>query len=626
MCGILGRVNFKGDEVSIRDLADAASIIGHRGPDGSGQWSEGGCGLAHRRLSVIDLSKHGNQPMLSTNERYLCVFNGEIYNFQELRDELNNYSIQWRGASDTEVLLEGWSIWGVELLDKIDGMFAFSIWDKKERKLFIARDRMGEKPLYYHYKTDTIAFGSRPKPIFKLMKNLSHKYDNQGLRFFLESGYIPAPYTAHKELKKLPAAHYLIADESGLEVKRYWDFSKIPTDEAFNQKSEEQLLDEMDAIINKSVKQRMISDVPLGAFLSGGIDSSLMVAIMSKAHPKPIKTFTIGFEEKDYDESEDAERIAKYLGTDHHCEQLKVNDLLDLLPKFHENYDEPFFDSAAFPTLAVSRLARKHVTVSITGDGGDELFGGYHYYKIDKILNPFFSTPKLVRSLLSRIIGIIPKHRAQLLSAALKQDSSARAFAFSRSIAKDFRNIMPEDVLRNTKSLGNLFEKTAANFPKNTHASEEGMRLDALYTLNDDYLQKTDVASMAFSLESRAPFLSKELVEWAMKLPVKYKVKGMSNKYLLRKLAYRYVPQELLDRPKRGFGVPIDSWLRGPLKNWAKEMIDTSTNYEGLPLEQEAVKELFKLHESGFRNVHPLLWAVLMLLEFNTGTKVKLNE
>jgi asparagine synthase (glutamine-hydrolysing) len=623
MCGILGRINFNGEEISKENLAAAAHLINHRGPDKAAQWSEKGCGLAHQRLSVIDLTEHGDQPMESNNGRYVCVFNGEIYNFLELRKDIQ---ANWQGTSDTEVLVEGWALWGEALLDKIDGMFAFAIWDKETRKLFIARDRMGEKPLYYHWANKTFAFSSRPKPIFKVMKNLSLDYDHQGLRFYLESGYIPAPYTAHKELKKLPAAHYLTVDESGLEIKRYWDFSQIPTDNSYLHKSEESILEELDAIVTNSVKQRMISDVPLGAFLSGGIDSSLMVAIMSKLHSQPIKTFTIGFEEKAYDESNDAQAVANYLKTDHHCEQLKVNDLLELVPTFLENYDEPFFDSAAFPTLAVSRLARKHVTVSITGDGGDELFGGYHYYKISKALNPFFSMPKFVRMALSSTIGVVPKHKAQLLSAALKQNSSARAFAFSRSIAKDFRNIMPADVLSQTQSLGELFELTSASFPPKLHASEEGMRLDALYTLNDDYLQKTDVASMAYSLESRSPLLAREVVEWSVKLPVKWKVQGVSNKYLLRKLAYKYIPREILDRPKRGFGVPIDSWLRGPLKGWANEKINNKENFQGLPLEQNAVQELFKLHDSGFRNVHPLLWAILMLLEFNTRTKSHLND
>jgi len=263
-------------------------------------------------------------------------------------------------------------------------------------------------------------------------------------------------------------------------------------------------------------------------------------------------------------------------------------------------------------------LARQHVTVSITGDGGDELFGGYHYYQIARIMEQFFSLPDWMRSITAATVGVIPKHNFKLLSAALKEKNSARAFAFSRSIAKDFQNIVSTNILQRTKSLKDLFEQQAAGFPNGLHASEEGMRLDMLYTLNDDYLQKTDVASMAFSLESRSPILSREIIEWSSKLPINWKLKGGVSKYLLRQLSYRYVPRSIMDRPKRGFGVPIDSWLRNDLSVWAEEKINDSQSFQGLPLNQQSVQELFQLHKSGVRNVHPLLWAVLMLLEFNS--------
>ncbi|MDH5523637.1 MAG: asparagine synthase (glutamine-hydrolyzing) [Desulfobulbaceae bacterium] len=621
MCGIVGRVNFNGHAVSAEILKESAYMIHTRGPDDSGVWSERGCGLAHRRLSILDLTEAGHQPMISSDGRYVCVFNGEIYNFQDLRNELGDNSFSWKGHSDTEVLLEGWARWGTDLLDRIDGMFAFVIWDKYKRKLFAARDRMGEKPFYYHWDGQHFGFSSRPTPLFKLFPGLSVEYDEQALRLFLESGYIPAPYSAHKEIQKLQAAHYLEVDNNGVKIQRYWDLRIIQPAKEWVRRSEEDLLDELDGVLLRSVEKRMVSDVPLGAFLSGGIDSSLMVAMMAKNSSSPIKTFTIGFEEKAYDESSDARVVANYLGTDHYCQHLCVNNLLDLLPNFLNQYDEPFFDSAAFPTMAVSKLARQHVTVSITGDGGDELFGGYHYYQIARLLNPFFSIPTWMRGATSRFVGLIPKHNFKLLSAALKQPNSARAFAFSRSIAKDFRNILSNDVLNRTIGLGDLFEQEVAEFPSGLHASEEGMRLDSLYTLNDDYLQKTDVASMAYSLESRAPILAREVVEWGMRLPVNWKVRGTGNKYLLRKLAYRYIPKEILDRPKRGFGVPIDSWLRGTLNKWAEARINDPSYFEGLPLKQEAVQSLFKLHKSGTRNVHPLLWAVLMLLEFNSRSR-----
>ncbi len=617
MCGIVGRINFNGHYVDDKHLQIAAESLHHRGPDDVGYWNEEGCGFAHRRLSIHDLTEAGHQPILSMDGRYVCVFNGEIYNFEELKKTLSSNKIDWRGHSDTEVLLESWLVWGEDLLDRIDGMFAFSIWDRKERKLFAARDRMGEKPFYYHAGIRCFGFSSRPSQLFTLFPELSNDYDEQALRLFLESGYIPAPYSVYKDVKKLPAAHYLTADDNGIEIKHYWNYSDIEPEHAWNHRKEDDLLDELDEILSRNVAMLMASDVPLGAFLSGGIDSTLMVAMMAKQSRNPIKTFTIGFDVKAYDESQHAQVVAEHLQTEHHCEQLQVNRLLDLMPNFLEHYDEPFFDSAAFPTMAVSRLARQQVTVSMTGDGGDELFGGYHYYRIAKMMSPFFSLPDWMRHTVAGLVGTVPKHNFQLMRAALQQSNSARAFAFSRSIAKDFRDILNDNLLQETHSLRDLFEHRAKQFPKGLHASEEGMRLDMQYTLNDDYLQKTDVASMAFSLESRAPILAREVVEWSMRLPVRWKLRGSTNKYLLRQLAYRYVPQSIMDRPKRGFGVPIDGWLRNELSDWAKERIDNPQYYEGLPLQQSAVRELYQLHKSGMRNVHPLLWAIIMLLEFN---------
>jgi len=617
MCGILGKVNYSNERIDQEQLESAAQLIFNRGPDDSGVIMLGECALAHRRLSILDLTSSGHQPMRSLNGRYVCVFNGEIYNYKEISGILEGDGIRWKGHSDTEVLLEAWAQWGVEALDRIDGMYAFAIWDCKEKKLYLARDRMGEKPCYYHWNGVSFGFSSRPSPLFKLFPNLSKQYDEQALRLYLESGYVPAPFSIHKEIRKLPAAHYLCLDSAGMKIHRYWDFRNIVPQCSWSKRSDNDLLDELDGILSNSVKQRMVSDVPLGAFLSGGIDSSLMVAMMMRHASAPIKTFTIGFKEKGYDESADASAVAQYLGSEHRCEMMSVDSLLSLLPSFLSNYDEPFFDSAAFPTMAVSRLARKHVTVSITGDGGDELFGGYHYYRIAQALSYFYKTPKWFRHGASRLAGVIPVHNYQLLSSALRQGSIAKSFAFSRSIAKDFRQVLDQDIIGSTSGLGDLFEQAAEEFPYNLSAGEQGMRLDALYTMNDDYLQKTDVASMAYSLESRSPLLGRDVVEWAMRLPSNKKLSRQSNKYLLRKLAYRYVPKDILDRPKRGFGVPIDGWLRGPLLDWAKQRINDPAYFMDLPIDQSSVKALFKLHNSGMRNAHPLLWAILMVLEFN---------
>ena len=621
MCGIIGRVNFSKDKINLDDLKKATNNLYHRGPDDYGIWENKFCGFGHRRLSIIDLSKSAAQPMISSNNRYVCVFNGEIYNYVDLKKQLSCYGIKWKSSSDTEVLLEGWVIWKEKILTKIDGMFAFVIWDKNEECLFVARDRVGEKPFYYSFDGNNFGFSSRPKQLFDLFPSLSKEYNNQSLRLYLESGYIPGALSIFKKIKKLEPGTFMKVNKNGLSIKKYWDLSLIKNKNNPKNFSESQLIDQLDDILLKSVKDRMNSDVKLGAFLSGGIDSSLVVAMMTKLTKDPVSTFTIGFNEKEYDESKDAEAVASFLNTNHYCKHIDEHDLIDLLPVFLDNFDEPFFDSAAFPTMAVSKLAKKHVSVVMTGDGGDELFGGYHYYKIIRMLGKFQNLPKNFKNISSLLTSLIPSHKFKLLGSAFTEDSVSRAFAFSRSIAKDFNNILFDEVINNTISMKDLFEETASCFPENLTASEIGMRLDTLFTLNDDYLQKTDMSTMAYSLEARTPFLSAELVEWSNSLPEHFKLRGGTSKYLLKKLAYRYVPKKILDRPKRGFGVPIDSWLRHQLYDWSYERIYNSDYYDGLPINQNEVIKLYQAHKSGKRNIQPLLWAVLMLLEFNFRTR-----
>lgn len=618
MCGIVGIANFR--ERVDRDLVRAAGrTLLKRGPDGSDIWTLDNVGLGHQRLAVIDLSSAGRQPMQSTDGRFIIVLNGEIYNFQDLRGELDENEAHWQSHSDTEVILAAYGKWGPECLQRFHGMFAFAIWDLQEKTMFVARDRMGVKPLYYHHSNDCFAFASRPRALLALKPELSKELDEQALRFYLESGYVPAPHSIYRDMRKLPPAHWLRFDHRGLQIHRYWDFRHIAPEVSWENRKEGDLLDELDSILSRSVRSRMVSDVPLGAFLSGGIDSSLVVAMMAKYSARPVKTFTIGFEEKRFDESTHAQAVAQHLKTEHHCERLKVDDLISLMPTFTEEFDEPFFDSSAFPTMAVSRLARKHVTVSLSGDGGDELFGGYHYYKIARRLGAVYKSPAVLRRFAAALAGAIPRHRAQLLSAALRQDSELGAFCFARSIAKDFDGALRAETVERTQSLQDLFAGTAKQFPPGLDGSEVAMRLDASYTLPDDYLQKVDLSSMAFSLESRDPLLDQDVVEWAMRLPLKWKLRGRKSKYLLRKLAYRYLPKEILDRPKQGFEVPIEHWLRGPLRNWATFRLSDAQRFDGTPLNQHRMMELFKLHESGKRNVHPLLWAVVVLLDFVPG-------
>ena len=612
MCGIAGVVDFGQGPIDLDGLACALELLHHRGPDDQGVWVEGGVALGHRRLSILDLSRLGHQPMLSRDGRYVIIFNGEIYNFKFLRQQLSG---NWKSESDTEVLLEAYARWGPGCLSRLNGMFAFAIWDRHQRTLFAARDRLGVKPFYYSNEHNRFSFASRPNPLNALA---SHRQglDPVAIRIFLEAGYIPSPYSAQIGIRKLPPAHYLTASATGVDIRRYWDFRNIPIDDSLASRKEDDLLDELDELTTACVQARLVSDVPLGAFLSGGIDSSLVVALMTKCSSSPVRTFTIGFDDPAYNESQHAAAVATHLGTDHHCEYLNVDDLLKLLPRFHEEYDEPFSDHSAFPTMAVSRLARQHVTVSLSGDGGDELFGGYHYYRIAKQIGRLFALGRFPRMMTSKMLRMVPRHDFKLLAAALNEKDIASSYAFIRSIAKDFSQLFVDPAPSDGPGLRDLFSADARTHARDISNADTAMRLDLGFVLPEGYLQKVDVGSMAFSLESRDPLLDYRLVEWAMRLPVQYKLRGGTNKYLLRKLAYRYVPQAILDRPKQGFGVPMERWLRGPLKQWALERLGESTLLDALGLNQKKVQELFKLHCSGERNAHPLLWAILVLIEF----------
>jgi asparagine synthase (glutamine-hydrolysing) len=615
MCGIVGLVEASGP-ADAAAAERAARLLERRGPDDSGLWTESGAALAHRRLSVIDLTSAGHQPMLSSDGRYAIVYNGEVYNHRELRAELDPVDSHWRGHSDTEVILAAYTRWGPGCLARLRGMFALAIWDRRERTLFAARDRLGVKPFYYHHSTARFAFASRPRAVLALHPDILAQLDPQALRLYLEAGYVPSPWSIHAGVRKLPAAHWLEWRDGRVRVERYWDLRAIEPDPGLAARPEGELLDELEELVARSVRYRLESDVPLGAFLSGGIDSSLVVAMMRRHASGPVKTYTIGFDEPAYDESRHAAAVAAHLGCDHREERVRVDDLLALLPRFQDAYDEPFADSAAFPTLAVSRLARAEVKVTLSGDGGDELFGGYHYYRIADSLAAAFRVPGAVRALLGRGLACFPSHRLRLLAGALRQPDPVAAFAFARSVAKDFASPLVPDVAVGTQSLADVFAASAESMAPGLAPGDRAARLDALHTLPEDYLQKLDVASMAFSLEARDPLLDHELTEWAMRLPWRLKRRGGEGKHLLRRLAYRVLPRALVDRPKQGFTMPVDRWLRGPLKEWARERIESRELYATVPLDQAKVRSLFELHTGGGRNVQPLLWTVLVLLDF----------
>jgi len=615
MCGILGLFNPTGVQTPPGLFASALDRLKLRGPDDSGTWQDGCVLLGHRRLAVIDLSAAGRQPMESHDGRYVVIFNGEIYNHRELRPRLSP-GRAWRGTSDTETLLEAYRTWGVDCLKHINGMFAFAIWDRTERTLFIARDRVGVKPLYYFDHDGQIGFGSRPGALSMLLNDGVLDIDPEALRVYLELGYIPAPLSFHRNIRKLPAGHYLLVNPHRVRRVRYWDFRSIKPDPAMNCRPEEELVEELDALIQSAVKLRLISDVPLGAFLSGGVDSALVVAAMKMAGVGHPKAFTIAFREQAFNEGPAASRAAFHLGVDHIHEMLGVESLLDLLPTYIQEYDEPFADSSAFPSMAVTRLARRHVTVALSGDGADELFGGYHYYPLIDRLAPLLRWRAKTKLLVGGLCGTLPWHRAKLFAGALQCQDSVALFQFLRGVGKDYPPLVNPDIAQSTASSESWFAQSSAAFAMDLSASETAMRLDTSITLPDLFLQKVDVASMAFSLEARCPMTDYRLVEWAMRLPLQFKLRNGETKYLLKKVLRKYLPAECVYRPKMGFGVPLAEWLRGPLRHWAQEIIHDDTLMSRLPLDKSRVRELLRQQAAGERESHPLLWSVLMLLCF----------
>lgn len=613
MCGIVGFFDNGGHLPPPERFAACMDRLQRRGPDDAGTWSNSVLRLGHRRLAIVDLSPTGHQPMVSGDGRFVIVFNGEIYNHAALRPQLEPPG-GWQGSSDTETLLEAYRRWGPGCLERLNGMFAFAIWDNSEKRLFVARDRMGVKPLYYSWSDGRFVFASRPSAITPLLAGAGAEIDPQSLRVFLELGYIPAPLSLYRKVRKLPPGHSMVIDSRGLRASRYWDYRHIAPDRSLLKRPENELIDELDELVRNATRLRLMGDVPLGAFLSGGVDSAYVVAAMKTVAGRSPNAFSIAFREEAYNEGPAATAIARHVGVDHVMETLSVGDLLALLPLYVDEFDEPFADSSAFPTMAVARLARSHVTVALTGDAGDELFGGYHYYPLLERLARLRSWPAGVKRAMQATLSLLPTHKTKLLAGALRPATQVGIFNYLRSFAKDFEPLLAHDVLQQTGSSNECFERTALGFATGLSSAEIGMRLDLGLTLVDGYLQKVDVATMALSLEARCPFLDYRLVEWSMRLPVEYKLRGRHTKYLLKKALCRYLPANLVYRPKRGFGVPVDQWLRGPLRSWAEELLYDDSLVSRVPLDKSRLRELFRLHTSGARDAHPLLWAALMLL------------
>lgn len=608
--------------------------ISYRGPDSSGHWLDESSGLAlgHRRLAIIDLSPAGHQPMASDSGRYILTYNGEIYNHLDIRKELEQTGVvNWRGHSDTETILAAIEKWGFEdTLAKLNGMFAFALWDRRLRKLYLARDRLGEKPLYYGQVGGCFVFGSELKAITAL-PGWEGRIDRNVLTSFLRHNYVPGRLSIFEGIAKLPAAHFVVVTEGGRDVSDavcYWDLQeKARTGRAIPFKgSDNNAIDCLEELMLDAVGIRMASDVPLGAFLSGGYDSSTIVALMQSLSSSPVKTFSIGFDEKEYNEAEHAKRVASHLGTDHTELYVTSDDALATIPDLSSIWDEPFADSSQIPTLLVSKLARQKVTVSLSGDGGDELFCGYHRYSqgynMWKIITAF---PGPVRNALAAALRKTPSKPLEAIMPILPKRFRVKAVAdrllkladvvhtrdgseFYRTLVSHFKDpgaiviggTEPANVFQN-KSMGDEFD-----------FREQMMIFDLLNYLPDDILTKVDRASMAVSLESRVPMLDHRLVEFAQKLPLSLKVRNGQSKWILRQLLYKYVPKQLMDRPKMGFAVPIEYWLGGPLRGWASDLLDpTRLRREGY-FDVGKVSQMWEEQLSGKRRWHSHLWDILM--------------
>jgi asparagine synthase (glutamine-hydrolysing) len=654
MCGITGFLDTsrrRDDDALTATVGRMRDSLRHRGPDDAGQWSdpEVGIALGFRRLAILDLTERGHQPMCSPDGRYYLVFNGEIYNHHGLRDELERLGLVFRGSSDTEVMLAAFSRWGIEkTLPKLNGMFATAVWDRQERTLSLARDRMGEKPLYYGWVGRSFVFGSELKAL-RSHPDFHPEVDREALTLFFRHKYVPAPWSIYRGISKLLPGTSLTLKEAtpGVtpEPRAYWTVASAVERgrrEPF-EAGDDEALEELDTLLRDAVGMRMEADVPLGAFLSGGVDSSAVVALMQAQSSARVKTFTIGLREPGYDESAFARTVAGHLGTEHKDITVTPEEARAVIPLLPRLYDEPFADSSQVPTYLVSQLAVDHVTVALSGDGGDEVFGGYNrYQRISSVWSRVGWLPAPARSAAARALSFVP---ARIVDRAFERfPRFARGEAGQRpgdklqKFARALAASDPDDMYSRLVShwdppaplvVGGSEPRSRladADGPEGLTAAERAMYLDSMTYLPDDILAKVDRASMGVSLEARAPFLDHRVVEFAWRLPLRMKVRDGEGKWLLRRVLDRYVPRGLVDRPKAGFGVPIGDWLRGPLRPWAEELFDESRlRGEGF-VNPELVRRRWAEHVSGRHNWQYPLWDVLMFQSWLEAERSARNE
>jgi asparagine synthase (glutamine-hydrolysing) len=640
MCGIAGWIDLKGrtDRYGLESVAARmANALSHRGPDDHGVWAdpETGVALGHRRLSILDLSPAGHQPMLSSNGRFVISYNGEIYNFEEIRQELlkANPSPGFRGHSDTEVMLAAFEQWGIEpSLQRMNGMFAFALWDRNERTLILARDRLGEKPLYYGAAGAAFLFASELKA-FLQHPAFAAEIDRDALGRYLQFSCVPAPYSIYRGIHKLLPGTILRCRNGEVRISTFWSVLACLEGAASRpfEGSETDAIAELDRLLRDAVRMRMHADVPLGAFLSGGIDSSLIVALMQAQSKSPVQTFTIGFHDPAYDEAPDAQAVARHLGTEHTELYATPAEAIGLVSRLPEMYDEPFADSSQLPTLLISHLARQHVTVSLSGDGGDEVFGGYNRYTFGtRLWNWLRRTPKVLRRLsATAITGIEPQNWESIfdllrpvLHAGLSQRNPGYklhqlAHLLSAADRQDMYVKMVSHWLPSERAVREAVSDSPRRFSEQEQLALPSFALQAMYLdtityLPNDILAKVDRATMAFGLENRTPYLDHRVVEFAWRLPLEMKVRPYCGKWILRQVLQRYVPSGLTERPKMGFGVPLDGWLRTSLRDWAEALLDPKRmDQEGF-FNSAVIRKKWDAHQEGRGNWQYHLWDVLM--------------
>lgn len=652
MCGLTGfwqSGNFS-DGAAQMVAENMAECIAHRGPDDMGVWVDDSAGiaLAHRRLSILDLSPAGHQPMISISGRYVIAFNGEIYNHLNLRQELVNGAgrtaptqpttvEEWRGHSDTETLLAGFEAWGVEAtLKKTVGMFAIALWDRQEKMLTLARDRIGEKPLYYGFQKDTFIFGSELKAL-KAHPDFLGEIDRGVICLFLRHSYIPAPYSIYKGIKKLLPGTYLqlpfdrdVAELREMLPKAYWSMVAVAAQgmAAPFIGSEADAIAMLDIQLKQSIGLQMTADVPLGAFLSGGVDSSTVVALMQVQSVRPVKTFSIGFEEQDYDEAAYAKAVAQHLGTDHTELYVSPVAAMQVIPKLGQIYDEPFADSSQIPTFLVSQMAGKQVTVSLSGDGGDELFCGYNSYALADTWQKIARVPFGARKMAGHLVKAVApttwdaffRLAANVITLPVNMGEKLDNFATRLGSVDSIGELCysldsvindPEKVVIGADEPATWLTEGSikASFD---NAKSQMMLVSAMTYLPNDILVKVDRAAMASSLETRVPLLDHRVVEMAWSLPMSMKIRDEKSKWILRQVLYQYVPQKLIDRPKAGFSIPLGNWLRGPLRAWVEALLDESRLRQEGYFNAQYIREKWLEHLSGRRNNQSFLWNILM--------------